>query len=107
MYKCYGITKAVQPTGIIDAVCQRAAQTRRIRRFCVTNDISLSGNCIVTTDPRQDLYIAMNLYESGWLDYVVVISRDVLGNDKTSFDAMFKALDEKKAVIVLDECSFY
>ena len=62
----------------------------------MTNDISLSGNCIVTTDPRQDLYIAMNLYESGWLDYVVVISRAVLGNDKTSFDAMFKALDEKK-----------
>ena len=104
MYKCYGITKAIQPTGFLDAVFQRAAQARRIRRFCTTNNLLLSGNFVLSTDPYQDLRTAMSLYEAGWIDFVVVSSKDIVTEDMNDrFGDIFCVLDTKNAVIALDE----
>lgn len=107
MYKCYGIPKAIQSTGVLDEMLQRAAQARKIRRFCATNDLRLIGNNVLTSDSSHDLLTAYNLWEMGWIDCVVISSREVylVEMDNRSKE-MLSILAEKNALIVLDECKF-
>ena len=108
MYKCYGITKAIRPTGFMDAVFQRTAQARRIRRFCTTNDLLLSGNSVLSTYPYQDLRTAMSLYEAGCIDFIVMASRNTVESEEDDvFLECITVLEEKNALVILDECRFF
>lgn len=107
MYKCYGITNAKQTTGLLDAFFQRLAQARRIRRFCDTNSLRLSGNS-VTSNPKYELSTAISLWEMGWIDCVVIVSRDYVESiEDDTFFTWISALEEKNALLILDECKLF
>ena len=108
MFKSYGITGAPSASGALDAIMQRLAQARRIRRFCQTKGLGLSGNSVMAANTISELYTAFNLCECGWIDYVVITNWTIFSeiSDERIVD-MVKVLVNRNALIVLDEVQLY
>ena len=104
MFRTYGITGASNPSGWLDAVMQRLAQARRIKRFCETKGLELDGNSIVTNDMIYELNTAYNLFEWGWIDYVIITSMEVFSNSEDEkMMGIINYLINHNALIVIDE----
>lgn len=103
MYKCYAVTGTNVAAGVLDTYLERSKQARRIRRFCETNNLKLSGNSILS-NTNQELCKAINLWELGWIDLVVVVSRNTVeGSEDSMVSGWITALEERNALIILDE----
>ena len=108
MYKGYGIARARVSQGRFDDFLQRRAQARKIRRFCETRQISLIMKTPFFYSFETETVSAMSLWRMGWIDFVVITSRDCIEGiiDEAIREALFE-LDAKNSLLILDEMRFF